>query len=87
MTPELAFPVEEPGLGFSEIPAWPHMLIEPTKDELVRWFQLWSHPQVTLWLGAGRENAVPLWFDSNSRVAESARPRRLAASYSDCAAS
>ena len=56
--PQYAFQDEHPGLGLAEIPPWPATLIEPTKSELVRWFQLWSHPQATVWARTGREHAV-----------------------------
>ena len=40
------------------IPAWPDTLIAPTDTERVRWFQLWSSPEASAWVGPAHEHKV-----------------------------
>lgn len=66
--------VPEPRAGDHDaIPAWPDTLIEPTNDELVRWFQLWTAPQASTWAHTEQQHAVAALVRLEERCCQ-ARP-------------
>lgn len=71
--------IPDPRAGDHEsIPAWPDTLIEPTNDELVRWFQLWTAPQASTWAQTEQQHAVAALVRLEERCCQ---PRPPSANY------